>query len=115
MGIPADYNDKDYAGTIPSTPPLSSMLPVPKAMKASQECVGGSPEPVADRLVGLTMTGVEGRPGPTVTGEEGPRTRAPIKMVDGRPWSPGVYRALRMLGHPLEAAWERAFIRTSHF
>jgi hypothetical protein len=41
--------------------------------------------------------------------------RAPIKIVDGRPWSPGVYRALRLLGKPLEIAWEKAFIRCSHF
>jgi hypothetical protein len=39
--------------------------------------------------------------------------RAPIKIVDGRPWSPGVYRNLRLLGHALEAAWERTFI--AHF
>jgi hypothetical protein len=42
MGIPADYNDKDYAGIILSIPPVSSILPVPKALKASQECVGGT-------------------------------------------------------------------------
>mgnify|MGYP001012625747 CR=1 FL=1 len=41
--------------------------------------------------------------------------RAPIKVVDGRPWSPGVYQALRLLGKPLEIAWERVFIRYSHF
>jgi hypothetical protein len=42
MGIPADYNDKDYAGIILSIPPVSLMLPVPKALKAWQECVGGT-------------------------------------------------------------------------
>ena len=41
--------------------------------------------------------------------------RARIKLVGGRPWSPGVYSALRLLGNTLEVAWERAFIRASHF
>jgi hypothetical protein len=30
--------------------------------------------------------------------------QAPIKLVDGRPWSPRVYRALRLLGNMLEVA-----------
>ena len=38
--------------------------------------------------------------------------RAPIKMVSGRAWSPGIYRALRLLGETLDVAWERAFIRS---
>jgi hypothetical protein len=42
MGIPVDYVDKDWEGKVRSTPPVSSMLPVPKEPKASQECVGGS-------------------------------------------------------------------------
>ena len=86
MGIPADYNDKDYAGTVPSTPPVSLMLPVPKAMKASQECVGGAQILTVDRPSEQDDTGVEGRPDSS--------KHAPIKLVDGRPWSPGVYRAL---------------------
>jgi hypothetical protein len=36
--------------------------------------------------------------------------RAPIKMVSGRVWSPGIYLALRLLGKTLDVAWERAFI-----
>jgi hypothetical protein len=40
MGITADYNNKDYEGIIPSIPPVNSMLLVPKAQKALQECVG---------------------------------------------------------------------------
>jgi hypothetical protein len=39
--------------------------------------------------------------------------RAPIKIVDGWPWSPGMYCNRRLLGHALEAAWEQAFI--AHF
>ena len=36
--------------------------------------------------------------------------RAPLLYVRGERWSPGVYRSLRLLGHPLRVAWERAFI-----
>ena len=36
--------------------------------------------------------------------------RAPIKMVSGRAWSPGIYQALRLLGKNLDVAWERVFI-----
>jgi hypothetical protein len=43
------------------------------------------------------------------------KAQAPIKLVDGPSWRPGVYRALRLLGNTLEVAWERVFIRTSHF
>ena len=52
---------------------------------------------------------------PTRDRPAGQGTRAPIKIVDGREWSPGVYRSLRLLGHSLEMAWEKAFIRASHF
>ena len=58
---------------------------------------------VASSAKGLTLT------------NDRPSERAPIKVVDGRPWSSGVYRALRLLGKPLEIAWEKAFIRYSHF
>ena len=36
--------------------------------------------------------------------------RAPIKMVSGRAWSPGIYQALRLKGKTLDVAWERVFI-----
>jgi hypothetical protein len=36
--------------------------------------------------------------------------QAPIIMVRGRAWSPGIYRALRLLGKILDVAWERAFV-----
>ena len=41
--------------------------------------------------------------------------RAPIKMVSGRAWSPGIYQSLRLLGKSLDVAWERAFIRPLTF
>ncbi len=47
--------------------------------------------------------------------EPGNVARAPIKMVGGKPWSPGVYRALQLLGNPLKVAWKQAFVRTLTF
>jgi hypothetical protein len=41
--------------------------------------------------------------------------RAPINMVGGRAWSPGIYRSLRLLGKSLDVAWERAFIHPLTF
>ncbi len=35
--------------------------------------------------------------------------RAPLIMVSGHAWSPGVYWALRLQGKTLDVAWERAF------
>ncbi len=62
MGIPADYNDKNYAGVILSIPPVSLMLPVPKALKALQECVGGTRKLTNDRPLKVTLIDVEGHP-----------------------------------------------------
>ncbi len=42
MGIPTDYNDNNYKLRVKTLPPVNSILPVPKAQKESQECVGGS-------------------------------------------------------------------------
>ena len=75
------------------------MLPVPKEPKASQECVGGNQKEV----------------NPTGDRPSGGESRAPIKLVDGRPWSPNIYRNLRLVGKSLEVAWEKAFVRASHF
>jgi hypothetical protein len=43
------------------------------------------------------------------------KERAPLLWVRGERWSPGVYRSLRLLGRPLEVAWERAFIALPTF
>ena len=48
-------------------------------------------------------------------GESGDVARAPLKMVGEKPWSPGVYRALRLLENPVKVAWKRAFVRTLTF
>ena len=41
--------------------------------------------------------------------------RAPIKIVGGCAWSPGIYQALRLLGKSLDVAWEKMFIRPLTF
>ena len=41
--------------------------------------------------------------------------RAPLLYVQGRRWSPGVYRSLRLVGKPMQIAWERAFIALPTF
>ncbi len=41
--------------------------------------------------------------------------RAPIKIVGGCAWSPGIYQALRLLGKSLDVAWEKAFIHPLTF
>jgi hypothetical protein len=38
----------------------------------------------------------------------------PIKIVDGRHWSPGVYCNLRLMGFTLEVAWAKAFISLTY-
>jgi hypothetical protein len=96
MGIPAKYNDDEYKKEVITIPPVSSMLPVPRAKEASKECVGES-----RKVQNLTAA----RP-PDIG------ARVPIKIVGGKPWSPGVYCNLRLMGNILEVAWERAFIRT---
>ncbi len=40
MGIPKEYNNKDYQKIVKSTLPASLMLLVSKAQEALQECVG---------------------------------------------------------------------------
>ena len=106
MGIPADYKDSDYVGKVPLSPDVS-MLPMTKAQLASQQCVGGNQiSPTKGRLQEDVILPTKGRlredvilPNARPSDE-----RAPIKIVDGRPWSPGVYLALRLLGRSLETA-----------
>jgi hypothetical protein len=38
--------------------------------------------------------------------------QAPIKIMSGHAWSPGIYQALRLLGKTLDVAWERTFIHS---
>ena len=53
-------------------------------------------ESVNDRPIGKESSDTEAR---AVTVGSG--SRAPIKIVDGRPWSPGVYRLIGLLGKTL--------------
>jgi hypothetical protein len=117
MGILAEYRDADYEGKVPLLPKVS-MLPLIKEQLASQECVGGnarrqSPtrtkriqtELVNDRPIGKESLDLEVHAGTT-----GSESQAAIKIVDGHPWIPGVYRLLRLLGKTLYIAWVRAFV-----
>jgi hypothetical protein len=138
MGIITDYNNKDYKGIIPYVPPVNSMLPVPKAQKALQDCVGENQietilinrkkdtpyslprgSILARKSYLGTLTDPAKIPSEPALMSNERRTKleaqAPIKLVGGRPWSPGVYHALRLLSITLEVAWEREFIRTFHF
>ena len=82
----------------PATSQGRPMLPpVPKSERVtSQECVGRN----AELATPADMAESE---------------RAPLRQINGRAWSPGVYRALRLRGTPLKKAWERACIFSSHF
>ena len=57
---------------------------------------------------------VEAHVGPTAEPTKQDQ-RAPIKIVGGCAWSPGIYQALRLLGKSLDVAWEKAFIRPLTF
>ncbi len=72
----------------------------------------GSESPTKDRRVrfAIDMPTTEPTKKPTKQDQ-----RAPIKMVGGRAWSPGIYRSLRLLGESLDVAWERAFIHPLTF
>ncbi len=137
MGIPTDYNNKDYAGIITSVPPINSMLPVPKAQKSSQECVGGNQK-------GTTDQSWEGHSLFTATWKhfskkillENPcwfcwdtaiasidKQQETVKIRSARTnqtswWAPFELWSIscpQIVGNMLEVAWERLFIRTSHF
>jgi hypothetical protein len=127
MGIPANYNDASFATRCNFRPPSwvpepVSMLPIPRDWVAAQECVGDNtkgPKPTAARPAAKVRfaVDVEAHVVPTVPTAEPTKQdqRAPIKMVSGRAWSPGIYRAPRLLGRSLDVAWERAFIHPLTF
>ncbi len=85
MGIPTDYNDDDYRKDVVTIPPVSTMLPIPRAKEALQECVGenligprgeqrNEQSPVHSNLTATRPTEERLDAG----------VRAPIKIVDGR-------------------------------
>jgi hypothetical protein len=132
MGIEPKYKDANYENRIyvcppnfpvgfhtpePTDKPIGSpgrtMLPVPKADSVtSQECVGEYP--IEKRTDGRATEVAEKSESAAHSESEG-EERAPLLYVRGRRWSPGVYRSLRLLGRPLEVAWERAFITLPTF
>jgi hypothetical protein len=77
------------------------MLPIPKDRVATQECVGErvtnkeveiwDKSPMKDRQVWFAAD-EEVRAEPTAEPTKQDQ-RAPIKMVSGRAWIPGIYRA----------------------
>jgi hypothetical protein len=98
MGIPADYNDDDYKTTIVTIPPVGSMPPIPGIGVASKECVEESQKQPKN---------------PTGARPHEESKQGPIKIVQGKQWSPGVYWNLRSAGLTLEGALRRAFLQTS--
>ncbi len=86
MGIPENYNNAHFK--LEHEARDKSAIPLSIAAGLPQECVGRS-----------------GKDGQTE------KKRQPlIRIVQGRRWSPGVYRALRARGLILEDAWRRAFM-----
>jgi hypothetical protein len=77
--------------------------------KDRREVGSGSESPRKDRRVRFAVD----MPAAEPTRQQD--RRAPIKMVGGRAWSPGIYRSLRLLGKSLDVAWERAFIHPLTF
>ena len=63
--------------------------------------------PTKDRRVWFAVDEVVREPTAEPTKQD---RRAPIKIVGGCAWSPGIYQALRLLGKSLDAAWKKAFI-----
>jgi hypothetical protein len=128
MGIPADYNDASFATKCNFRPPSwvskpVSMLSIPRDQVAAQECVG---ERVTNKGVEIwdqnptkdirVQFAVDKEVHPTAEPiKHDVPPRAPIKMASGRAWSPGIYKALRLLGKSLDVAWERAFIHPLTF
>jgi hypothetical protein len=124
MGIPTDYNDASVVPRCNFRPPNwvpepVSMLPIPRDRVAAQECVGENtkrPKPTAARPAAKVWFAVDVEAHTEPTAEPTKQDqRAPIKMVSGRAWSPGIYQALRLLGKSLDVAWERAFIHPLTF
>ena len=103
LGIPADYNNASFATRCNFRPPNwvpepVSMLPIPRDRVAAQECVGErattkeveiwDQSPTKDRRVRFAVDEEVREPTAEPTKQD---RRAPIKMVSGRAWSPGIF------------------------
>ena len=108
---PVGYKPWEPSGK-PTMSPAPTMLPVPRDSVASQECV--EENPIGERTDG-PVTELAEKPELAGHSEGGGEERAPLLYVRGQRWSPGVYRSMRLLGRPVEIAWERAFIALPTF
>jgi hypothetical protein len=80
------------------------------ALSVGDNTKGPEPTPARPAAKVRFAVVVEAHAGPTAEPTKQVR-RAPIKIVGGRAWSPGIYQALRLLG----IAWEKAFIHPLTF
>jgi hypothetical protein len=102
MSIPVDYKDADYFGNVPTFPPVV-ILSLSKEQLASKGCF-------EEQMNGHILTSA--RPN-GLTESEGiddetcldAGMQAPIKVVNDRPCSPGIYWCRSQ-----NVAWERASI-----
>jgi hypothetical protein len=96
MGVPVEHNDNNSKQAYDNT-----VIALSRASGSPQECVGGGQMSDRSGQVSETqdaqMCHVEG-------------AKPLVQIVQGRRWSPGVYRALRVRGASLEVAWRRAFL-----
>ena len=109
------------------------MLPRPRDWAAAKECVG---EQLTNKEAVTNMEAVTNKEAVTNTkAHQAPKKdrwvwfaveistarptkqdqQAPIKMIGGCSWSPGIYQAPRLLGKSLDVAWERVFIHPLTF
>jgi hypothetical protein len=135
MGISADYKDSDYLGKVPISTAVS-MLPLTKEQLALQECVGGDAKQPEQMPIPLTHASgntcisrcsihplaidrpkkrVQLAVDVAVRAPPDEPQQAPLIMVSGHAWSPGIYWALRMLGQTLDIARKRALVRSLIF
>jgi hypothetical protein len=104
LGIPFYYNDDEFKAICHIRPP-KNIASINPTLSALQECVGGGRSDVAANQMAQEMA----EPGNVARAaqsdvvanqmahqmvEHGDMAWAPVKMVGGKPWSPGVYRAL---------------------
>jgi hypothetical protein len=79
------------------------------ALSVGDNTKGPEPAPARPAAKVRFAVDMEAHAGPTAEPTKQDR-RAPIKIVGGPAWSPGIYQALRLLGKSLDVAWEKAFI-----
>ena len=122
MGIPTDYKDASFATRCNFRPlnwvpePVST-LPIPRDLVAMQQCVRDNakrPKLTAARPAAKVRFAVDVEVCAEPTAEPTKQDqRAPIKMVSGCAWSPGIYQALRLLRKTLDVA--ESVYSLSHF